>query len=234
MADDMGLRFGKEASRVVDWISPSRVHASYFGPNLDSIAVRIILAAFQIDHLDLIDTKMSVGGIKHDMQLDSHGSKLLTAENHSDDYTRQAEQSHNDRVQDGRPLAGASEGSDRIRTRYGVTRHRGVGVFRNAVGEHYTSMESNIDIETCRVTRGGYLRGCGDEMFWCLCRGGQSAAMRHSERTEAERQQDVMDLDLDHVAKFNNEAEMRGSRVVLESWTSLQIHISKEKFGLYA
>jgi hypothetical protein len=77
MADDMGLRFGKEASRVVDWISPSRVHASYLGPNLDSIAVRIILAAFQIVHLNLIDTRMSVGGIKHDMQLDSMARSCL-------------------------------------------------------------------------------------------------------------------------------------------------------------
>jgi hypothetical protein len=159
MADDMGLRFGKEASRVVDWISPSRVHASYLGPNLDLIAVRIILAAFQIVHLDLIDTRVSAGGIKHDMQLDSHGSKLLTAENHSDDYTRQAEQSHNDRVQEGRdPLARRpAAGSDRVRTSCGADRDRGrgVGAFRNAVGEHYTSMESNIDIDGCRVTRGG-------------------------------------------------------------------------------
>jgi hypothetical protein len=96
-----------------------------------------MLAAFQIVHLNMVDTRMSVGGIKYNLQLSPRGLKLLPVKNDSDDYTRQTEQSHDGRVHDVEdPLAERIHGSVRVGPRCD-------GVWRNRSGRDCNTLEQH-------------------------------------------------------------------------------------------
>jgi len=175
----MGLRFGKEGISLLC----RRVRASDLGPTFGPIAVKIMLAVFQIVHFKLADMR-------------PHGSKLLAAKNYRDDYTRQTEQSHDDRVQDVRdPLAAADcdSGADRICT-IGV----GVGTSRDIFGCVRCNVGAvdvceSLDEDKSRVGR-DVLCEWGDH----LCdRNIWSNTMRHGGSRD-NRQDDKTDLELSH------------------------------------